>query len=68
MSLLIAAMCIDVDFSFVIQTNDGGGGKHPHFVLDRKADQEELWLMPGELLAPSPERFHHYPVPSKILD
>jgi hypothetical protein len=33
--------------SFVIQTSDGGGGEHAHFVLDRKADQPHLWLMPG---------------------
>lgn len=33
--------------SFVIQTNDGGGGDDPMFVLDRKEDQPGLWLMPG---------------------
>ncbi|KAK4690016.1 hypothetical protein P7C73_g85, partial [Tremellales sp. Uapishka_1] len=34
------------DVDFVIQTSDGGGGVHPHFVLCRKASQPELWLMP----------------------
>lgn len=33
--------------SFVIQISDGGGGDKVHFVLDRKADQPHLWLMPG---------------------
>ncbi|WVQ79560.1 hypothetical protein IAT38_001659 [Cryptococcus sp. DSM 104549] len=34
------------DVDFVIQTSDGGGGEHPHFVLCRTAEQEALWLMP----------------------
>lgn len=34
--------------SFVIQTTDGGGGEHVHFVLDRKESDEQMWLMPGE--------------------
>lgn len=33
--------------SFVIQTGDAGGGDYPHFVLDRKEEEEHLWLMPG---------------------
>jgi hypothetical protein len=30
-----------------MQITDGGGGDQVHFVLDRKADQPHLWLMPG---------------------
>lgn len=30
--------------------SDAGSGEWPHFVLDRKADQEALWLMPGKYL------------------
>jgi hypothetical protein len=41
---------LKADSSFVIQTDDAGGGDHPHFVLDRKASQEHLWLMPGTAL------------------
>lgn len=39
----------DTDLTrFIIQTSDGGGGEHVHFVLDRKEDQPHLWLMPGK--------------------
>lgn len=47
----VSARCDLTDGSFVIQTSDGGDGAHPHFVLDRKADQENLWLMPGEFMS-----------------
>lgn len=33
-----------------MQITDGGGGDEVHFVLDRKADQPHLWLMPGTSL------------------
>lgn len=35
------------DVEFVVQTADAGGGDYPTFVLDRKANQPHLWLMPG---------------------